>query len=44
MYHNHKEPIERRFCPHPELCGIFVRFQVFDKLPNDLIAFIQSFT
>jgi hypothetical protein len=35
---------QRAFCSgvstHRELCGIFVRFQVFDKLLDDLIAFI----
>jgi hypothetical protein len=39
---------QRAFCSgvstHRELCGIFVRFQVFDKLPDDLIAFILRFS
>lgn len=29
--------------PHRELFGIFVRFQVFDKPPDDPIAFIVHF-
>jgi hypothetical protein len=31
------------FLHHRELCGIFVRFQVFDKFLNGPIAFILRF-
>jgi hypothetical protein len=40
---NPKEPFAAAFLPTGELCGIFVRFQVFDKLPDDLVAFILRF-
>jgi len=40
---NPKEPFAAAFSSHRELRGIFVRFQVFDKLPDDLIAFILRF-